>query len=138
MDVTKTQYWKKGLLMSQIDHAIHIKTVFCDIDGCIFKHHGDMMEIVSNPCEVLLGVRDMFKKWAHKGYTIVLTTGRPENRRAFTEQQIHEAGLFYSHLIMGLPRGPRVVINDVKPSKNIKMAACVNLERNKGMENVDI
>lgn len=124
--------------MSKIDHAINIKTVFCDIDGCVFKHHGNINAILNNPYELLPGARDAFMDWCEKGYTIVLTTGRPESLRALTVQQIHHSGLFYHHLIMNLPRGQRVVINDVKPERDNRTAACVNLDRNKGMENVDI
>lgn len=124
--------------MSQTDHAAHIKTVFCDLDGCVFKHHGDIAEILTNPCELLHGAREAFKQWGHKGYTVILTTGRPESMRSLTEQQVRDAGLYYHHLIMGLPRGQRVVINDVKPGRKTETAACVNIARNKGMENVDI
>lgn len=124
--------------MSQIDHAIHIKTVFCDIDGCIFKHHSDITAIVSNSCELLPGAKKAFMEWGKKGYTIVLTTGRPESLRDFTTQQIHDAGLYYHHLIMDLPRGSRVVINDVKSEYGNATAACINLERNKGMQDVNI
>ncbi|RLC89029.1 MAG: hypothetical protein DRJ03_00265 [Chloroflexi bacterium] len=124
--------------MSQTDYAAHIKTVFCDLDGCVFKHHGDIAEILANPCELLPGAKDSFKKWGHKGYTVILTTGRPESMRSITEQQVRDAGLYYHHLIMDLPRGQRVVINDVKPGRKADTAACVNVERNKGMENVDI
>ncbi len=124
--------------MSQIDHAIHIKTIFCDIDGCVFKHHGDIAAILNNPCELLPGVIEAFKQWGHKGYTIVLITGRPASLKSLTEQQIRDAGLYYHHLIMDLPRGPRVVVNDNKPDRKLKTAACINLDRNKGMDNVDI
>lgn len=124
--------------MLQTDHAIHIKTVFCDLDGCVFKHHGDIEAILTNPCKLLPGAKDAFKQWGHKGYTIVITTGRPESMRYITEQQIREAGLYYHKLIMGLPRGQRVVINDIKPGDATKTAACVNIIRNEGLENVNI
>lgn len=124
--------------MSQIDHAIHIKTIFCDIDGCIFKHHGNIAKIISEPCELLPGVVEVFKKWGHRGYKIVLTTGRPESLRSLTDQHIRDAGLYYHYLIMDLPRGPRVVINDTKPESVIETAACVNIKRDEGMKNVDI
>lgn len=121
-----------------IDHAVHVKTVFCDIDGCIFKHHGDIVEILTSLCELLPGVRKAFKVWCDKGYTVILTTGRPESLRDMTVKQIHDHGLYYHSLIMNLPLGQRVVINDVKPGRDMDAAACVNLERNKGMGNVDI
>ena len=124
--------------MSKVDHAIHIKTIFCDIDGCIFKHHGDIAAILTNPCELLPGVREAFKQWARKGYTVILTTGRPESIRYLTEHQLQETGLFFHSLIMGLPRGQRVVINDIKTEQITKTAACVNLTRNEGMGYVNI
>jgi len=122
--------------MEQIDHAIHIKTIFCDIDGCIFKHHGDITTLSTNPYELLPWVKEAFKQWINKGYTIILTTGRPESFRTITEQQIRNAGLCYHHLIMDLPRGQRVIINDVKPDEINPTAACINLQRNEGMEDV--
>lgn len=121
-----------------VDHAIHIKTIFCDIDGCIFKHHGDIAAIVSNPCILLPGVKKAFKTWGYGGYTIILTTGRPESLRNLTESQLRDTGLYYNHLIMDLPRGPRVVINDTKPESSLRTAKCINIERNKGMEDVNI
>lgn len=124
--------------MSQIDHGVHIKTIFCDLDGCVFLHRGHLGAVLSNPHILLAGVKERFKEWCDRGYTVIITTGRTESMRKLTEKQMCKAGLFWHRLIMDLPRGPRVVINDCKPEKNTKMAACVNLERNKGMENVDI
>lgn len=124
--------------MSQTDHAIHVKTVFCDLDGCIFRHHGDISAIISKPCELLPGVLESFADWVKKGYTIVLTTGRPKSLRDLTNQQIRDVGLYYHHLIMDLPRGQRVLINDIKPEQGTNTAVCVNIERNKGMQNVNI
>lgn len=124
--------------MSQTDHAIHIKTIFCDLDGCVFKHRGDLSSILINPSALLPGVKKIFKEWGHNGYTIILTTGRPESFRKITEFQIRKAGLYCHHLIMDLPRGPRVVINDTKPERDIETAIGVNLVRNEGMENVNI
>ncbi len=124
--------------MFQIEHAKHIKTVFCDIDGCIFKHRGDISTISTNQCRLLPGVLQVFKIWTDKGYTIILTTGRPESLRDITDRQIRDSGLYYNHLIMGLPRGQRVIINDMKPDTTMKTAACVNIKRNEGLKNVDI
>ena len=58
---------------------------------------------------------DKILEWNKKGYTIILTTGRRESNRELTIKQLQEAGIFYDQLIMGVGRGPRVVINDLKP-----------------------
>jgi len=124
--------------MSDINHAEYIKTIFCDFDGCIVKHYGSLSQILNSPCVLLPGVKEKFDIWCRCGYKVIITTGRPESARLFTMKQIERLGLYYHALIMGLPRGQRVVINDVKPDSNIPTAACINLERNGGMENVNI
>lgn len=124
--------------MSQTDHAAHIKTIFCDIDGCLFKHHGSIVGILTNECELLPGVQEKFKDWCVKGYTVILTTGRPESLRELTIRQINNAGLYYKELIMDLPRGTRIVVNDFKADRKEMAARGVNINRNEGLENVDI
>jgi hypothetical protein len=66
------------------------------------------------------------------GHYIILTTARPEGVRASTERQLHEAGIFYDQLVMGLPTGPRVLVNDAKPD-GMKTAHAVNLVRDTGI-----
>jgi len=121
------------------DPAKEIKTVFCDIDGCIFKHFGGRCNINEiNPSEDLLpGVKEAFSKWRHSGYRIVLTTGRPPSSFDITKQQLEECGLFYDDIVMGLPRGSRIVINDKKPDGQ-PTASGVNIPRDRGLGSVDI
>jgi hypothetical protein len=115
------------------------KTVFCDIDGCIFKHTGSMTGIMLDLAIVLPGVIEKFNEWDGKGYNIVLTTGRKESSRAKTEKSLRDAGLFWDHLIMGLGGGPRVLINDIKPyDPNTPTATAINVVRDAGLGDVDI
>ena len=86
---------------------------------------------------VLKGTIDRLLEWNKKGYTIILTTGRRESNREITEKQLQEAGIFYYQLIMGVGRGPRVVINDIKPDGMIT-AYSINVDRNIGISNIDI
>lgn len=109
------------------------KTIFCDIDGVIMKHHQNMtIQHLAEP-EILPGVLEAFKEWEKKSYKIILVTGRRESTRKDTEEQLRKLGLFYDVLIMGVGRGPRVVVNDRKPDHQDDMALAVNLERNTGL-----
>jgi histidinol phosphatase-like enzyme len=49
-------------------------TFFCDIDGIIFKHQGDIIKNILEPPEILNGVIDKFKEWDKDNYKIILTT----------------------------------------------------------------
>lgn len=115
------------------------KTILCDIDGCIVFHLGDLTTQLSTEfTEPLPGVLEKINEWNREGHMLILTTGRKECMRAKTEEMLSSLGIFYDKLVMGLPRGPRVVINDRKPGGTEDMAVAVNLERNEGLTNVNI
>jgi len=117
---------------------IETKTLFLDIDGTLGKHENpSKTSLLSHKMEVLDGTIEKLLEWNKKGYTIILTTGRRESNREVTVKQLQEAGIFYDQLIMGVGRGPRVVINDIKPDGMIT-AYSINVVRNSGLLNVDI
>jgi hypothetical protein len=86
---------------------------------------------------LLPGVQEKFQEWREKDYYIILTTARPEGCRSTTESQLVSYGLFWDKLVMGLPVGPRVLINDVKPS-GLQTAIAVNLLRNVGLGDIHV
>ena len=77
-------------------------------------------------------------EWDAKGYNIILITGRRESQRQKTEKQLDLFGIFYDQLIMGVGGGDRVIINDRKPNSDRDTAYAINLNRNEGVENVEI
>lgn len=111
------------------------KTLFLDIDGCIFKHNGSLDSQISK-AEVLPGVKEKFKEWTEKDYNIILVTGRRESLREITEKQLLENNLYYDKLIMGIGNAPRVLINDMKLGNDEQTAIGINLVRNSGLEQV--
>jgi len=114
------------------------KTIFCDIDGTLFEHKNDIiLNYKENPV-VLQNVIQNIKQWEKLNYTIILTTGRKECLRKITETQLLTCGIVYDQLIMGLPNGARVLINDKKEKSPNNNAFAINLVRNKGMNNIDL
>ena len=115
------------------------KTIFIDIDGTILKHHGEggLNEIYNKPAMLLDGVVEKFEKWKYDECRIILTTARPESMREITEHQLRGHRLFWDEMIMGLPRGPRVVINDTKDDGTIT-AFGAPVVRNAGLRDIDV
>jgi len=113
-----------------------MKTIFIDIDGTIVRHNGDLTEQMRGT-HILPGVINKFNEWNRKGYCIVLTTGRKECMRSMTEDMLLSYGIFYDKLIMGLPRGQRVLINDSKPDDETT-ALSYTVKRNVGIESLEI
>ena len=142
-----------------------MKTIFCDIDGTLITHVNSGIsaqvppEMLSSSLlqypdigtgiwpGLLPGTLEKLNEWQRKGYRIILTTGRPVSMRAATERQLQSFGIFWDDLIMGLPNGQRVVINDLKAGVTTD-DACLNvdrqtaaaffIERNEGISKLDI
>ena len=115
-----------------------MKTIFCDIDGTLVFHHGDLHAQYTFKPVLLEDTIDTLKDWDRKKYNIILVTGRRESMRPKTEKMLEELGIFYDQLIMGIGGGPRVLINDLKSGSNTHTAFAVNIERNRGIKNVKI
>jgi hypothetical protein len=114
------------------------KTIFCDIDGTLVKHDPPNITSKSDYKMTLLeGTTETLLEWDKAGFNIILTTGRKESLRVVTEKQLSEVGIFYNQLIMGIGGGPRILINDCKDNGD-QYASAINLERNKGIKNIQI
>lgn len=114
------------------------KTIICDIDGTLLYHNGDLHEQICRTPSVLEGVREKLCEWDSKGYNIILITGRRESCRQRTESQLQFLGIFYDQLIMGVGGGDRILINDRKPYSDDNTAYAINIERNKGVANIEL
>jgi hydroxymethylpyrimidine pyrophosphatase-like HAD family hydrolase len=114
------------------------KTIFCDIDGTLLQHKQDVFLNYNEEPIILNDVIRNIKQWEKLNYKIILTTGRKECLREITKKQLLSFGIVFDELIMNLPNGARVLINDKKPNSSTNNAYAINLVRNKGMENVDL
>jgi mannose-6-phosphate isomerase-like protein (cupin superfamily) len=116
------------------------KTVFCDIDGTLIKHCGDICKqgkMTEDEIELLPSTLDAIRKWDKLGYNIVLTTGRKESLREKTITQLSDLGIIYDQLIMGIGGGKRILINDKKESATDNQCFAINVVRNKGLPEYD-
>jgi hypothetical protein len=114
------------------------KTYFIDLDGTIVPYktnvqlENDVKNInVNDYSEQLLpGVRELWGSF-DDGDVIILTTARKANHRGHTLKMLQEHSLRFNQLIMDLPNGPRVLINDT-PSVLEQKAIAINVYRNAG------
>lgn len=111
-------------------NAVKSPTVFCDIDGTIFKYRKFETYETAEP-EVLPGVKESMHHWLQSSVHIVLTTARPEYLRDHTIMELQRAGIPYHQLIMGIGRGPRYLINDSEEPGKVR-ATAIPLDRDQG------
>ena len=111
-------------------------TIFCDIDGTIFKYRKFETYKSSQP-ELLPKVREQITKWRKDGHMVILTTARPDDLYVHTIKELSNNGIEFDKLVMGIERGPRYVINDMDPNKPGERAIGINLTRNKGFDEIN-
>ena len=105
-------------------------TYLIDIDGVLLRHRGNLSEQMSDYTERLAHTVFLINEIEKNGGKIILTTGRKESMRAFTENQLSNHKIFYDQLVMGFNRGARILINDLKPSQTMRTAFAFSPERN--------
>ena len=114
-------------------------TIFCDIDGTLIKGVPPNEYVLNDfKAEILEGTINKLIDWERKGYRIILTTGRKESMREQTVKQLQDVGIMYDLLIMGLGSGPRYLINDKRPENSQETAFAINLEKDKGILDINI
>ena len=136
IDVAKF-YGDPDMLERHVNFLRKQCTIFCDIDGTLVKHephsHCDFSKT-----EVLPGYRKI-NDWKNNGHKVILTTARNEKYREELICLLNKLEIKYDQLIMSLPSGPRIVINDRKPSKLFtKQSNCVDIKRDSGIHNINI
>jgi FMN phosphatase YigB (HAD superfamily) len=110
------------------------KTWLFDIDGVLFKHWKNNQPIER---EVALpGVKRMMKNIS-KEDRVILLSARKKRFRSVTAKALKHNGIRYDLLIMEVPFGERILINDKKPDGLIT-AYAINVKRDIGLSDIRI
>ncbi len=107
-------------------------TIFCDIDGTIFKYR-KFETYTTSPAEPIPSTIEYLKQQQEEGHMIILTTARPDNLLKHTIWELEENFVPYDLIITGIERGPRYLINDMDPNKPGERAIAINLIRDQGI-----
>jgi len=107
-------------------------TIFCDIDGCIFKHDKGLFSntgAFSERPELLISNIGWLRKKSASGTCIVFVTSRPDSERNSLLRSFEHLNIPHNHLITGISSGPRLLINDYKGSFRQETALAFSTER---------
>jgi hypothetical protein len=105
------------------------KTWLIDIDGTIFSHNSHLTHTKGRLDRPLDNVAE-FISGIGKEDMVILLTARETRYRAYTIRQLKKNKIRFDMLIMDLPIGERIIINDIKRS-GLKTAHAINIERNR-------
>jgi len=138
VEVTQANFYgDKHMLETYVNILRKRCTIFCDIDGVLIKHNPHSKQILSD--NKLIDGYDRLQQWGKEGHRVILTTARSEKHRSTVVVLLDTLGIQYDELVMGLPAGPRVLINDHKPSKLFtNQATSMEVVRDSGLQHKDI
>jgi len=103
------------------------KSWLLDLDGCIVRHNGHL----EGNDELLIGVVEFWRSIPVADRIIVMSS-RPETERQAIMDFFAERGLRVDQIILGLPHGERICVNDTKPS-GLRTAVAINVARDVGL-----
>ena len=107
------------------------QTWIFDLDGTLVKHNG---YLIDGEDTLLDGVKDFFNKLSPDDYVLILTA-RSSKYREQTIRFLHKNDLHYNQIIFDMPKGERILINDIKP-QGLKCSIAINTTRDKFLETV--
>ncbi len=124
-------------VISKSNHSICQGTIFCDLDGTLVKHENNPN--YDSDLILLPSTNDKLQHWMDIGYRIIICTARISKDEVKLRKSLERAGIPYHELIMGLPSGPRYVINDRKPSGLlVSQALSREVSRDMGIQNITL
>jgi hypothetical protein len=101
-----------------------------DLDGTLVTHNA----YLDGKDELLPGVKEFFNQ-IPTHHVIIILTARTQEYRAVTEEFLEKNDLRFNYLLMGMPKGERILLNDRKPD-GTSTAYAINLTRDAGLSSI--
>lgn len=117
--------------MNKIELSSLPHTWIFDLDGTIVQHNGHL----SGDDILLPGVTEFWANIPAEDFIIIISA-RDEGYHTVTSLFLESCGLRYDLLLLGVPKGERILINDKKPS-GMLTAHAINIERDTGLGNAE-
>ena len=120
-----------GTIKDYYKYLSKFQTIFCDLDGTLFKNRGKYgaQTWLDTPYPLEDNI-NILKKLVEEGAQLIITTSRPEEFRNTTESQLAAFNIKYQKLVMGLNHSSRILINDYAESNPYPSAKAINIARN--------
>lgn len=104
-------------------------TIFVDLDGTLIQNRSALGVKTWGTGDVLARNAGEIRRLHATGrYQIIITTARPESKRAATVEELQKHGIPHHTILMGLLNASRLIINDHLPNTSA-MARAVSIER---------
>lgn len=123
------QYSDWGTLDAYKKHMNKTLTLFCDLDGVLFKNSGKFAPNGWGHCIIDENMSSLKDLMSRKNIYLVVTTSRPESERGNVISILSAYGISADQYVMGLPHAKRLLLNDYSDTNTYPTAIALNLER---------
>lgn len=111
------------------EHMTKHKTVFCDLDGVLFRN-GSKFSKDGWKTSLIHDNVDTLKKLKENGELyLIITTSRPASELEYIRNSLDSEGLHPDHIITDLPHTKRYLVNDYSMTNSFPTAVAINLKR---------
>ena len=105
------------------------KTWILDVDGTLVKHNGYKIDGYDT---LLEGVNEFFENLS-PGDKVILLTARKEEYIDDLRKFLKDNNIRYDYLLVDMPMGERILVNDRKPS-GLSTAFAINKDRDSRLD----
>ncbi len=104
------------------------KTWIFDVDGTIVRHNGHLTQ---EGDQLLPGVKEFFESIPATDVIVLMTARKPEYQDSL-KRFLAKNNIRFDYLLMDMPQGERILVNDRKPS-GLQTAYAVNKNRDRAL-----
>lgn len=112
-------------------------TIFCDVDGVLLENGSKFGPKKWETDAIKENVKHLADLQRNGNIYLVITSSRPEEQEKYIRKILKELELFPDRMVLGLPHGRRVLVNDYSSTNTFPSAIALNLERDaKNLKNL--
>lgn len=118
-----------GTLREYRHYCKSFVTIFCDIDGVIFKNGSKFGKSGWKTEPISENLHKLSQLQKEGRLYLVITSSRPDGEIEYIKDRLLEYGLMVDKYVMGLPHSKRILINDYSATNPYPSAFSINIER---------
>jgi hypothetical protein len=105
-------------------------TIFCDFDGCLVENGSKFALKGWKTIAIKQNIKSLNKLSKNNNICLIITTSRPHSELSYVKKLLKENNIKYNNIMMNLPHGRRILINDFSNTNPFPSALAINVERN--------
>lgn len=104
-------------------------TIFCDFDGCLVENGSKFALKGWKTTAIKQNIKSLKNLSKNNNICLIITTSRPHSELSYVKKLLKENNIKYRNIIMNLPHGRRILVNDFSNTNPYPSAIAINIER---------